>query len=51
MTRLGALLRRGLTTMAAMWPPIRTAYGWVHQVAQVLVPQPQMRADMLVDRP
>lgn len=33
---MGALLRRGLSATAALWPPIRTAYGWVHQAAHVL---------------
>lgn len=36
MTRLQTLLRRGLTATAALWPSVRTAYAWVHQVAHVL---------------
>ena len=36
MTRLRALVTKGLTTTAALWPDIHTAYGWVHQVAQLL---------------
>ena len=27
---------QGLTTTDAMWPGIRTAYGWVHQAARLL---------------
>ena len=34
--RLKQILQRGLEATAAMWPPIRKAYGWVHAVAQVL---------------
>ena len=36
MTRLRALVVKGLTTTDAMWPGIRTAYGWVHGVATLL---------------
>ena len=36
MTRLGALLQRGLAATATLWPPIRTAYGWVHRAAHLL---------------
>jgi hypothetical protein len=32
------LLAKGLTATAALWPPIRTAYGWVHRVAHLLDP-------------
>src|SRR4051812_34280801 len=34
--RLHALLARGLTTTAPLWPEIRTAYRWVHQAAHLL---------------
>jgi len=34
--RLHALLARGLTATAPLWPEIRTAYGWVHQAAHLL---------------
>jgi hypothetical protein len=30
------LVVKGLTTTAAMWPGIQTAYGWVHAVAKLL---------------
>jgi hypothetical protein len=33
---LQALLARGLTATAALWPEIRTAYAWVHQAAHLL---------------
>jgi hypothetical protein len=36
LARLQKLLDRGLTTTAALWPPIRTAYGWVHEAARLL---------------
>ena len=29
-------MAKGLTTKAAMWPGIRTAYGWVHGIAKLL---------------
>jgi len=34
--RLQALLARGLTATAPLWPPVRRAYRWVHQAAQLL---------------
>jgi hypothetical protein len=33
---LQAVLARGLTATAAVWPAIRLAYGWVHQAAHLL---------------
>jgi hypothetical protein len=30
------MLQRGLEQTAALWPPIRIAFGWVHQVALIL---------------
>ena len=36
MLRLHALLARGLTATAALWPDIRTAYTWVHRAAHLL---------------
>lgn len=36
MCKLKGLLERGLTATAALWPPIRTSYGWVHQAAAIL---------------
>jgi hypothetical protein len=34
--RLKGLLDRGLTATAALWPPIRTTFGWVHRAAHIL---------------
>lgn len=36
MTRLRAILAKGLEATAAMWPDVRTAFGWVHRAAAVL---------------
>jgi hypothetical protein len=36
LTRLRRLVVQGLTTTAALWPPIRTTYGWVHRAAGLL---------------
>jgi hypothetical protein len=36
LTRLRRLVARGLTTTEALWPPIRTTYGWVHRAAELL---------------
>ena len=30
------MLDRGLAATAGQWPPLRTAYGWVHQAAHLL---------------
>src|SRR5437660_3368150 len=34
--RLQTLLRRGLEETAALWPPVRAAYGWVEKAARLL---------------
>ncbi len=34
--RLLRLLERGLAETAALWPPIRLCYSWVHQAARIL---------------
>jgi hypothetical protein len=34
--KLRALVAKGLAATDAMWPAIRIAYGWVHQVARLL---------------
>jgi hypothetical protein len=34
--KLRRLLRRGLEETAALWPPVRAAYRWVHRVARLL---------------
>ena len=36
MTRLETLLNRGLERTTHLWPPIQTAYGWVHAAAHLL---------------
>jgi len=30
------LLARGLKTTSPLWPPLKLAYGWVHQAAHIL---------------
>jgi hypothetical protein len=39
--RLQTLLQRGLTETALLWPEVRVAYRWVHQVAHVLTNEEQ----------
>ncbi|HSH76916.1 MAG TPA: ISNCY family transposase [Herpetosiphonaceae bacterium] len=44
------LLNRGLSATADRWPPLRTAYGWVHRAARILAnaderPGAAVRAD------
>jgi hypothetical protein len=36
LSRLRALVAKGLAATEAMWPPIRVAYCWVHRAAQLL---------------
>jgi hypothetical protein len=36
LSQLQALLQRGLTETAALWPAVRGAYRWVHRAAHVL---------------
>ena len=36
MTRLRAILAKGLAATEAMWPEVRTAFGWVHRAAAIL---------------
>jgi hypothetical protein len=36
LTRLQALVAKGLAATEAAWPPIRIAYGWIHRAAQIL---------------
>lgn len=48
MTRLQAIVAKGLAATADAWPPLRIAYGWVHQAAQILeneaqAPAPEVR--------
>jgi hypothetical protein len=42
---LQRLLTRGLTTTAALWPPLRLTYGWVHQAAHVLANEAGLSGD------
>ena len=36
LTRLRRLVVHGLATTEALWPPLRTTYGWVHRAARLL---------------
>lgn len=36
MTRLQAIVAKGLAATAAEWPALRIAYGWVHRAAKAL---------------
>ena len=36
LSRLQAIVAKGLVATEAAWPPIRVAYGWIHRVAQIL---------------
>lgn len=40
-------MQRGLTSTAAQWPAIETAYGWVHQAAHLLANHDGDDADMV----
>jgi Transposase, Mutator family len=48
--RLRALVRRGLEETAALWPPVRAAYGWVEKVARLLANAAQRPAKVLRQR-
>jgi hypothetical protein len=39
--RLPAILQRGLTETASLWPEVRVAYRWVHRAAHVLTNEDQ----------
>jgi hypothetical protein len=45
--RLRTLVRRGLEETAALWPPVRVAYGWVEKVARLLANAGQLPAQAL----
>jgi hypothetical protein len=45
--RLRTLVRRGLEETAALWPPVRVAYGWVEKVARLLANAAQLPAKVL----
>jgi len=47
LARLRALVRRGLEETAALWPPVRVAYGWVEEVARLLANAAQLPAQVL----
>jgi hypothetical protein len=44
LSKLRGLLQRGLEGTAALWPPVRAAYRWVHRVARLLANRPQRPA-------
>jgi hypothetical protein len=41
LVRLQAILQRGLTETASLWPEVRVAYRWVHRAAHVLTNEDQ----------
>ena len=47
---LRSLLQRGLEQTAALWPPLRAAYQWVHRVARWLEHKQQLPAKELRQR-
>jgi hypothetical protein len=49
LSRLKALLERGLVDTADLWPDVRLEYRWVHQVAHILSNQDQ-RETLTVQR-
>ena len=36
MTRLRAILAKGLEATESLWPDVRVAFGWVHRAAAIL---------------
>jgi mutator family transposase len=42
--KLQQLLHKGLSETAALWPPVRLAYRWVHRVARLLKNEAQSAA-------
>ena len=42
--KLQRLLHKGLDETAALWPPVRAAYRWVHRVARVLKNEAELPA-------
>ena len=40
--RLKTILRRGLDATAALWPDVRTTYGWVQRAAHLLHNEDQL---------
>ena len=47
LVRLESVLTRGLVATADLWPPIRTAYRWVHQAAHLLANPEHQRVEYL----
>lgn len=50
LTRLHAILQRGLTETASLWPDVRIAYRWVHRAAHVLTNEEQCTGTALKRR-
>jgi hypothetical protein len=48
--RLRVLVQRGLEETAALWPPVRAAYGWVEKVARLLANAAPLPAKVLRQR-
>ena len=48
--RLKRLLKSGLDHTVALWPPVRTAFAWVHQAAAILKNEPQQNAKTVRER-
>jgi hypothetical protein len=44
LTRLRAILAKGLEATAASWPEVRTAFGWVRRLAAVLANKKELDA-------
>jgi len=36
LTYLRGMMSRALAATAALWPPVRVAFGWVHRAAHIL---------------
>jgi hypothetical protein len=47
LTKLRRLLHKGLTETAALWPPVKAAYQWVHRVARLLENKQQLPAQKM----
>jgi hypothetical protein len=48
--RLQRLLQHGLQITTLLWPVIRVAYNWVHQVAHVLANEDELPAEVVRER-
>jgi hypothetical protein len=47
LTKLRQLLNKGLNETAALWPPVKAAYQWVHRVARLLDNKKQLPAQKM----